>query len=237
MDSLNSFPIGFYTLLSYSYSQRYTHLTLGSWERDVGRTEKQKRKIFSFSFFRAKPISLTYRTACLEIHLYTYVLRVCAVYYAEGRDIPTLSRMRSGRLQCKTFAALQSYIAQEYTICSRFPLTLRPLAKYKPLSKHNRPSYHGRSFSSLLLGSLDLREDFTDPSNPIFTGTSGLSVSCGSTFNNTSSLTVHYLFLCHPIPQHPLPLVSVCPNSLTAHVSLPSIHGLTNRGRLTHNIL
>jgi hypothetical protein len=31
--------------------------------------------------------------------------------------------------------------------------------------------------SSLLLGSLDLRLDFTDPSNPIFTGTTGISVS------------------------------------------------------------
>ena len=63
-------------------------------ERDVGRSEKQKRKIysFSFSFFRAKPISLQ---LVLQIHLYTYVLRVCAVCYAEGRDIPTLSRIRS----------------------------------------------------------------------------------------------------------------------------------------------
>ncbi len=41
---------------------------------------------------------------------------------------------------------------------------------------------------SLLLGSLDLYLDFTDPSNPIFTGTTEISVSCGSTFNNTSSL-------------------------------------------------
>jgi hypothetical protein len=64
----------------------YTHLTVGSRERDVGRTEKQKRKISSFSFFRIKNV--------LEMHLYTYVLRVCAVSYTEGRDIPTLSRMR-----------------------------------------------------------------------------------------------------------------------------------------------
>ncbi len=61
MDSLNSLLIGFYTLLSYSYSQRHTYLTLGSWKRnwrfhrctnalDGYHVEKRKgKKIFSFS--------------------------------------------------------------------------------------------------------------------------------------------------------------------------------------------
>ena len=60
MVSLNSLLIGFYALLSYSYSQRHTYLTLGSWKRDIGaaapmslprgctKTEK-KRQIFLFS--------------------------------------------------------------------------------------------------------------------------------------------------------------------------------------------
>ena len=38
MDSPNSLLglIGFYTLLLYSFSQRHTCLTLGSWKRDIG---------------------------------------------------------------------------------------------------------------------------------------------------------------------------------------------------------
>ncbi len=61
MDSLNSLVIGFYTLLSYSYSQRHTHITLGSWERDVGRAEKKKRNIFFFFF---PSLNVSYLSAC-----------------------------------------------------------------------------------------------------------------------------------------------------------------------------
>ncbi len=52
----------------------------------------RKEKIFSFSFFPAKTFLI--QQLVLQIHSYAYVLRVCAVCYAEGRDIPTLSRMR-----------------------------------------------------------------------------------------------------------------------------------------------
>ncbi len=54
--------------------------------------KNRKEKIFSFSFFRVKPFLI--RRLVLQIHSYVYVLRVCAVCYAEGRDIPTLSRMQ-----------------------------------------------------------------------------------------------------------------------------------------------
>ncbi len=37
--------------------------------------------------------------------------------------------------------------------------------------------------------------DFTDPSNPIFTGTAGISAPCGSTINITSPLSVYHLSL------------------------------------------
>jgi hypothetical protein len=80
MDSLNSLLIGFYTLLSYSYSQRHTQLTLGSWERDVGRAEKQKRKLFSISFFRAKSISLPFVLHCTP----TYFVFVLSATLREG---------------------------------------------------------------------------------------------------------------------------------------------------------
>ena len=68
-------------------STAYTYLTLGSWERDVGRAEKQKR-----TFFLSQPFLI--HSSFSQIHLYTYVLCVCAVCCAEGRDMPTLSRMR-----------------------------------------------------------------------------------------------------------------------------------------------
>ncbi len=56
----------------------------------AGKTEKGKN-IFFF-FFPSQNVS--YSTAVLQMHWYTYVLRVCAACYVEGRDIPTLSRMR-----------------------------------------------------------------------------------------------------------------------------------------------
>ena len=52
--------------------------------------KNRKEKIFSFSFFPAKTFLI--RQLVLQIH--SYVLRACAVCYTEGRDIPTLSRMR-----------------------------------------------------------------------------------------------------------------------------------------------
>ena len=61
MDSPNSLLIGFYALLSYSYSQRHTYLTLGSWKRDIGAadvllttgscTKTDKKKIFPLPLF------------------------------------------------------------------------------------------------------------------------------------------------------------------------------------------
>jgi hypothetical protein len=83
---------------------------------------------------------------------------------------------------------------------------------------------------SLLLGSLDLRLDFTDPSDPIFTGTTGISISCWSTINNTSPLTVYHLSLFHPIPQHPVLLASVYPNRPRRP---PHPRDWTDRGRLS----
>ena len=59
------------------WSTVYTYLTLGSWECDVGHAEKQKRKIFFFSFFGDKPFLI--RRLVLQIHLYTLVLGVGAV--------------------------------------------------------------------------------------------------------------------------------------------------------------
>jgi hypothetical protein len=55
-----------------------------------GKTQKGKN-IFFF-FFPSQNVS--YPTAFLQMHWYTYVLRVRAVCYVEGRGIPTLSRMR-----------------------------------------------------------------------------------------------------------------------------------------------
>ncbi len=40
----------------------YTYITLGSWERDVGRAEKQKRKNIFFFFFPSQTVS--YPTVC-----------------------------------------------------------------------------------------------------------------------------------------------------------------------------
>jgi hypothetical protein len=61
MVSLNSLLIGFYALLSYSYSQRHTYLTLGSWKRDIGPPKlltgiarKTAKHISSF-FFSSQP--------------------------------------------------------------------------------------------------------------------------------------------------------------------------------------
>jgi hypothetical protein len=53
--------------------------------------KNRKEKMFSFSFFPAKTFLI--RQLVLQIHSYVYVVRVCVVCYAEGRDIPTLSRM------------------------------------------------------------------------------------------------------------------------------------------------
>jgi hypothetical protein len=66
MDSPNALLIGYvlglYTLLSYSYSQRQTYLTLGSWKRDIGAadvlitgscTKTEKKKYFLFLFSKA----------------------------------------------------------------------------------------------------------------------------------------------------------------------------------------
>ncbi len=61
-------------------------------DRDIGCAEKQKRKNIFFFFFPSQNVS--YPTAVLRMHWYTYVLRVCTVCYIEGRDISTLSRMR-----------------------------------------------------------------------------------------------------------------------------------------------
>jgi hypothetical protein len=58
MVSLNSLLIEFYI---YTLNA-YTYITLGSWERDVGRTEKQKRKNIFFFFFPSQTVS--YPTAC-----------------------------------------------------------------------------------------------------------------------------------------------------------------------------
>ncbi len=79
MDSLNSLLIGFYTLLSYSYSQRHvTRHTHTSWwvvgSVTLVARKNRKEKIFSFSFSRAKPFLI--RRFVSQIHSYTYVLRV-----------------------------------------------------------------------------------------------------------------------------------------------------------------
>jgi hypothetical protein len=50
---MDSSLIGFYALISYSYSQRHTYLTLGIWERDIGalitgyRGKQKKSNIFT----------------------------------------------------------------------------------------------------------------------------------------------------------------------------------------------
>ena len=99
MKSLNSLLIGFYTLLSYSYSQWHTYLTLGSWKRDIsvanvlsgycGKTEKKQHFLLLFS----KPTDSNLDPGLLQnTHLYTDVL-VFAVCRAEARDTPTLSRI------------------------------------------------------------------------------------------------------------------------------------------------
>ncbi len=54
--------------------------------------KNRKEKISSFSLFRAKTFLI--RWFVLQIHSCGYVLCVCTVSYAEGRDIPTLPRMR-----------------------------------------------------------------------------------------------------------------------------------------------
>jgi hypothetical protein len=84
MDWLNSLLIGFYTLLSYSYSQRHTHITLGSWERDVGHTEKQKRKKILFLFSEPKCF-LSDGLFCKYTRTDTYFVFVLSA--TEGRDI------------------------------------------------------------------------------------------------------------------------------------------------------
>ena len=103
MGSLNSLLIGFYTLLSYSYSQRHTHLTLGSWERDTGapsaltdRAENRKRKIFPFSFLNRFCYPWSWQARDFPIvfgsQIRTVPIRTCACdYCAEARDMPTSS--------------------------------------------------------------------------------------------------------------------------------------------------
>jgi hypothetical protein len=84
MHSPNSLLIGSYTLLSYSYSQRHTYLTLGSWNvtsvvnvlTTGSCTETEKEKMFSLSFFKDD--------RCCKIHSYTCVL-VCSVYCTAAR--------------------------------------------------------------------------------------------------------------------------------------------------------
>ncbi len=48
--------------------------------------------MYFLSLFSSQPFFLIQQLV-FQIHLYTYVLCVCAVCYTEGRDIPTLSRM------------------------------------------------------------------------------------------------------------------------------------------------
>ena len=48
--------------------------------------------MYFLSLFSSQPFFLIQQLV-FQIHLYTYVLCVCAVCYAEGRDIPNLSRM------------------------------------------------------------------------------------------------------------------------------------------------
>jgi hypothetical protein len=99
MDSPNSLLLGFYTLLSYSYSQRHTYLTLGSWKRDIQCPcygvfhEHRKEKNIS-SFFFKPTVLLKSSAACSKIHEYTYVL-VFAVCCAEAGDTPTSSRLKN----------------------------------------------------------------------------------------------------------------------------------------------
>jgi hypothetical protein len=54
MDSPNSLLTGFYTLLSYSYSERHTYLMLGSWKRDIGAVNLSDR-----------PITVSFNASCL----------------------------------------------------------------------------------------------------------------------------------------------------------------------------
>ncbi len=63
--------------ISKGKSTAYTYITVGSWERDVGCAEKQKRKNTFFFFFPSQNVS--YPTTVLQMHWYTYVLRVCDV--------------------------------------------------------------------------------------------------------------------------------------------------------------
>jgi hypothetical protein len=68
----------------------------------------------------------------------------------------------------------------------------------------------------------------SDPTNPIFTGTTGISALCGSTINNTSSLSVYHLSLFQPYFS-----TSRTPD-IRETVRLPSIHRLTSSGRIPY---
>jgi hypothetical protein len=74
--------------------------------------------MFSFSFFRAKPFLI--RRLVLQIHSYAYVLRVCDVCYAEGRDIPTLSRMR--------FSTEQTPFIERYFFSSKISFSVMTIS-------------------------------------------------------------------------------------------------------------
>ena len=121
MDSLNSLLIGFYTLLLYSYSQRHTHLTLGSGKRDIGapmlltgHAENRRKKILSF--FSSQPFPLN-PTACLPNTSVRLRTRVC-VCCAEARDIPTLSRI--------CFSPRKTPFIERYFLSSKNPFSLTP---------------------------------------------------------------------------------------------------------------
>ena len=101
MDSPNSLLIGFYTLLSYSYSQRYTYLTnLEEWHwclsflgNDVGQCayygvlrENRKEKQFLFLF----PQANLFFNPWQRVAQYTFVhLRICVcclMYRGKGHE-------------------------------------------------------------------------------------------------------------------------------------------------------
>ena len=94
---------------------------------------------------------------------------------------------------------------------------------------------HWKILSSLLLGSLNLHLDFNDPSNPIFTGTTGISLYLAEVLSIT---TIHYPYIIFLysilIPQHPVPLSSVCPNHPRQSPHHPRV---TVRDRFPLNIL
>jgi len=85
---MDSLLIGFYTLLLYSYSQRHTHLTLGSGKRDIGAPmlltgRAENREIFFLFLFSGifESTVSSKPTACLpnaSVRLRTRVCVCCA---------------------------------------------------------------------------------------------------------------------------------------------------------------